>query len=94
MSDLVRVLVVYLVLDHVYEVDHPVPLLRVRELEDVLLVSAVRGVVRLDLQGEPTERERGFLIEINVDWDQFLIGDQGMSAEKIENFFPTGLSII
>ena len=54
LSDLVRVLVVYLVLDHVYEVDHPVPLLRVRELEDVLLVAAVRGVVRLDLQGEPT----------------------------------------
>ena len=52
-SDLVGVLV-YLVLDNVYEVDHPVPLLRVRELEDVLLVTAVRGVVRLDLQGEPT----------------------------------------
>ncbi len=43
----------HLVLDDVNEVYDPAPLLRVGEVEHVLLVAAVRGVVSLDLQGEP-----------------------------------------
>ncbi len=43
----------HLVLDDVNEVYDPAPLLRVREVEHVLLVAAVRGVVSLDLEGKP-----------------------------------------
>lgn len=43
-------LAAHLVLDDVDEVDDPVPRLRVRELEHIIQVAAVGGVVRLDLE--------------------------------------------
>ena len=58
-----------LIFDDVDEVDDAVLLLAVAQLEDVVLVTAVRGVVSLDLQREPGIRVRirlRKLINVNV----------------------------
>ncbi len=48
----------HLILDDIDEVDDSVLLLRVGEAEDVILVTAIGVVVRLDLQQEPPKTER------------------------------------
>ena len=52
----------YLILDDIDEVNDPVLLLRLCQVEDVVLVTPVRRVVRLDLQRKSVEINRWGMI--------------------------------
>ena len=47
-----------LIFNDIDEIDHPVPLLAVGQLEDIVLVAAVGGVVSLNLEGKSGLKNR------------------------------------